>query len=78
MKVKSIILASAAFATLSVFSAQAAETIKIAFVDPLSGPFASTGSSGLQQFRYAVDELVNKKGGVLVAECLKLSLMTIK
>ena len=65
MKVKSIILASAAFATFSVFSAQAAETIKIAFVDPLSGPFASTGSSGLQQFRYAVDELVNKKGGVL-------------
>ncbi|MFB9355966.1 branched-chain amino acid ABC transporter substrate-binding protein [Sneathiella chinensis] len=62
---KSTIIVGAAFATLSAFSAQAAEKIKIAFIDPLSGPFAATGTNGLQQFIYAADELVNKKGGVL-------------
>ncbi|MBL4667495.1 MAG: branched-chain amino acid ABC transporter substrate-binding protein [Sneathiella sp.] len=65
MNIKSTIIASAAVATLTAFSAQAAETIKIGFIDPLSGPFAATGTNGLAQFRYAVDELVNKKGGVL-------------
>ncbi len=65
MKIKSTIIAGAAFATLSAFSAQAADPIKIAFIDPLSGPFASTGSSGLQQFRYAAEALINKQGGVL-------------
>ena len=42
-----------------------AENIKIAFIDPLSGPFASTGTNGLHQFEFAAEELVNKKGGVL-------------
>ncbi|MEP4191128.1 MAG: branched-chain amino acid ABC transporter substrate-binding protein, partial [Sneathiella sp.] len=62
---KSTILTGATLAALSAFSAQAADTIKIGFIDPLSGPFAATGTNGLQQFRYAVEELVNKKGGVL-------------
>ncbi|MEP3247274.1 MAG: branched-chain amino acid ABC transporter substrate-binding protein [Sneathiella sp.] len=65
MKIKSTILTGATLAALSAFSAQAADTIKIGFIDPLSGPFAATGTNGLQQFRYAVEELVNKKGGVL-------------
>jgi len=65
MKLKTVIIASAAFATLASFSAQASETIKIGFIDPLSGPFAATGTNGLAQFRYAVDQLVNKKGGVM-------------
>ena len=42
-----------------------AENIKIAFIDPLSGPFAATGSEGLALYQYAAEELVNKKGGVL-------------
>lgn len=42
-----------------------ADTIKIAFIDPLSGPFAATGTSGLAHYRYAAEELVNKTGGVL-------------
>ena len=42
-----------------------AETIKIAFIDPLSGPFASVGVSAVNQFRFAGEELVNKRGGVL-------------
>ena len=46
-------------------SAAFAENIKIAFIDPLSGPFASTGTNGLHQFQFAADYLVNQNGGVL-------------
>lgn len=46
-------------------SAALAENVKIAFIDPLSGAFASTGSNGLKQYEFAAEELVNKKGGVL-------------
>lgn len=42
-----------------------AEDIKIAFIDPLSGPFASTGTNGLHQFEFAADYIVNQNGGVL-------------
>ena len=42
-----------------------AENIKIAFIDPLSGPFASTGTNGLHQYEFAAETLVNAKGGVL-------------
>ena len=46
-------------------SAQAADPVRIAYIDPQSGPFASTGAQGIAQFRYASDVLVNEKGGVL-------------
>ncbi|MDF2368362.1 branched-chain amino acid ABC transporter substrate-binding protein [Sneathiella sp.] len=65
MKLKSKILIGAAFAALSAFTAQAADTIKIAFIDPLSGPFAATGTNGYNQYQFAADVLVNQKGGVL-------------
>eukprot|EP00933_Yihiella_yeosuensis_P030219 TRINITY_DN23879_c0_g1_i1.p2 TRINITY_DN23879_c0_g1~~TRINITY_DN23879_c0_g1_i1.p2 ORF type:complete len:332 (-),score=1.01 TRINITY_DN23879_c0_g1_i1:73-1068(-) len=42
-----------------------AADIKIAFIDPLSGPFASTGTNGLHQFEFAADYMVNQQGGVL-------------
>jgi branched-chain amino acid transport system substrate-binding protein len=42
-----------------------ADVIKIAFIDPLSGPFASTGENGLHQYEFAAETLVNAKGGVL-------------
>ena len=42
-----------------------AENVKIAFIDPLSGPFASTGTNGLHQYQFAADHMVNEKGGVL-------------
>ena len=45
--------------------AEAADPIKIAFIDPLSGPFATTGESGLRSFEFAAETLVNEKGGVL-------------
>ena len=58
------VLFSAAIATMST-SAVFAEDIKIAFIDPLSGPFAATGKQGLAQYQFAAEELVNKTGGVL-------------
>lgn len=45
-------------------TAQAQETLKIGYIDPLSGPFAATGENGLNQFRVAA-ERVNQAGGVL-------------
>ena len=46
-------------------SAAFAENIKVAFIDPLSGPFASTGTNGLHQFEFAAEYMVNAKGGLL-------------
>ena len=46
-------------------SAAFAENIKIAFIDPLSGPFASTGTNGLHQYEFAADYMINDNGGVL-------------
>jgi len=43
---------------------KAQETIKIAFVDPLSGGGASTGEAGLKTYQFIADQL-NAKGGVL-------------
>ena len=60
-KIASFVLASGVFFSSSVF----ADTVKIAFIDPLSGPFATTGTIGLAEWKYAVEKLVNDKGGVL-------------
>ncbi len=56
---------SAALAMAITATAGFAENIKIAFIDPLSGPFATTGTNGLAEWTFAADELVNKQGGVL-------------
>ena len=61
-------LAIAAFSA----SAALAGTIKIAFIDPLSGPFAATGKQGLAQYQFAAEELVNKKGGVLNGDTFEI------
>jgi len=58
-------LAASAFAA-------GADTIKIAFIDPLSGPFAGTGTNGLHQYEFAAEELVNKKGGVLDGDMFEI------
>jgi branched-chain amino acid transport system substrate-binding protein len=42
--------------------AQAQDTIKIAYIDPLSGPGATVGEVGLKTFQFLADEL-NAKGG---------------
>ena len=53
-------------------SAAFAENIKIAFIDPLSGPFASTGTNGLHQFEFAADYMVNDKGGLLYGQKMEV------
>jgi branched-chain amino acid transport system substrate-binding protein len=50
--------------TLAVRPAVAADTIKIGYVDPFSGPFASGGDEFLKVFAYIL-ERVNAKGGAL-------------
>ncbi len=63
---------SAALALAVTASAGLAENIKIAFIDPLSGPFASTGTNGLHQFEFAADALINEKGGVLDGDMFEI------
>lgn len=58
-------LFAAAAISMAATSVANAENIKIAFIDPLSGPFAATGKQGLTQYQFAAEELVNKKGGLL-------------
>ena len=41
------------------------EPVRIAFMDPLSGSFASIGTSGLKQLEFAADYFFNSKGGIL-------------
>src|SRR6202521_3238130 len=45
-------------------AATAQETLKIAYIDPLSGGGASIGQIGLKIFQFLADE-VNAKGGIL-------------
>ncbi|HJS38391.1 MAG TPA: branched-chain amino acid ABC transporter substrate-binding protein [Burkholderiales bacterium] len=52
--------ALAAAAAILSFGAQA-QTVKVAYIDPLSGPFAQTGDQGLAEFRFAVEQ-INKSG----------------
>ena len=53
-------------------TAAMAENVRIAFIDPLSGPFASTGSNGLMEFQFAAEELVNRQGGVLGGQTFEI------
>lgn len=57
-------LAGVAFSAAAAFGGSHS-TIKVAFIDPLSGPFAATGTNGLHQFEFAADKLINEKGGLL-------------
>jgi branched-chain amino acid transport system substrate-binding protein len=59
--------ATALFASIGIgFAGNAAAqaTIKIAYTDPLSGPFAQVGDANLQQMNYIID-FINAKGGAL-------------
>jgi branched-chain amino acid transport system substrate-binding protein len=49
--------------SLNAVPALADDTIKIGFIDPLSGGGASVGEIGLKTFRYLADE-INASGGV--------------
>ena len=57
-------IAAATAALLLAFAAGAADTIKIAHIDPMSGPFGLVGES-LGKHLDATAEAINAKGGVL-------------
>lgn len=59
-----LVLGLALAACLSALVARAEDTIKIAYTDPFSGPFAQVGQQNLQQMQYIVD-FINSKGGAL-------------
>lgn len=58
-------LVAAAALAFAGTAASAQDNIRIGFIDPLSGPFAATGSNGLVNWEFAVEYLVNEQGGVL-------------
>ncbi len=57
-------LFAAAILAATSLTAFAEDTIKIAYIDPLSGPMAATGEHGLHEFQF-VAEQINARGGVL-------------
>jgi branched-chain amino acid transport system substrate-binding protein len=67
-----IVLAILAVFVLAAPYARAAEPVRVAFIAPLSGPFATSGEAALHQFQYAVDNLVNAEGGVLGGRPLEI------
>ncbi len=52
--------------------ARASEPVRIGFMDPLSGSFASIGSSGLTVLEFAADYLFNSRGGILGGRMIEI------
>jgi branched-chain amino acid transport system substrate-binding protein len=52
--------------------AQSQEPVRLAFMDPLSGTFASVGNSGLKQLQFAADHFFNDKGGILGGRMIEI------
>ena len=68
---KQLLTPIALAAGLLACSVHAENTFKIAYIDPLSGPFANVGELMLSHVQYGVGE-VNAKGGVLKGTKLEL------
>ena len=62
------LLASAALTPV----ANAQDPVRLGFMDPLSGTFASVGTSGLNLLEFAVDYLYNSKGGILGGRMIEI------
>jgi branched-chain amino acid transport system substrate-binding protein len=62
----------ALLALLMACQSQAQEPVRIAFIDPLSGTFASVGTSGLTQLQFAADYLYNDQGGILGGRMIEI------
>ena len=63
--IKAALAAVGAALALSFAGTAAAQgTIKIAYTDPLSGPFAQVGDANLKQMNFIID-FINSKGGAL-------------
>jgi len=56
---------------VSAASASAADTIKLALIDPLTGPFAYQGNQSMRQWQFGMEE-INARGGVLGGRKLEL------
>ena len=56
-----VVAASVMFAAAGVAMAQKGETVKIAFMDPLSGPFANVGQNQLKSWQFAAEKLSGAK-----------------
>jgi len=61
---RQFVLAIAVLGPLLGHAAWAEDTIKIGYIDPLSGGGASVGEGGLKTFQFLADE-INAKGGIL-------------
>jgi branched-chain amino acid transport system substrate-binding protein len=68
---KLVLSAIATAALVAAAPGQAADTIRIAFIDPLSGPFAATGTNGLNQYKFHAEQ-INRAGGVLGGKKLEV------
>ena len=58
---KKLIAASAVLACSGAAFAQKGETVKIAFIDPLSGPFANVGQNQLKSWQFAAERYSGAK-----------------
>lgn len=67
------LLAISLAAALTLSSASSAqEPVRIAFMDPLSGTFASIGNTGLKLLEFAADYYYNSKGGILSGRMIEI------
>lgn len=71
MKIIQVLMCAIVTLATGGLPARAADSIRIAFIDPLSGPFANLGEIEVRAFNYSVD-LVNARGGVLGGRKLEL------
>jgi branched-chain amino acid transport system substrate-binding protein len=55
------LIAGAGLFAAALPAAAAGQSIRIAYIDPLSGAFANVGESGLKQFQFVIDD-INKRG----------------
>ena len=55
-----ITVAASSALVCGVAFAQAGQTVKIAFIDPLSGPFANVGQNQLKSWQFMAEELSKK------------------
>src|SRR3954469_15163115 len=55
-----LVAAAAVMALAGTAFAQKGETVKIAFMDPLSGPFANVGQNQLKSWQFAAERLSSK------------------
>jgi branched-chain amino acid transport system substrate-binding protein len=58
--IRSTLVASAAMALFASAHAQSGETVKIAFIDPLSGPFANIGQNQLKSWQFSAEKFSAK------------------